>query len=291
MSDSGSDHGAGRGTESRPGPASARREVRHFAKIDSTNRYLADLAASDAQHGLVAVADHQTAGRGRLGRRWEAPDGANLLMSVLLRPSFAMEWFHLCGAAVGLAAVAACRQAGVGDGLGLKWPNDLVVGDRKLGGILVEIVAPTPGSASSPAVVVGLGLNVCWPPPDSAEPDPAAVEEPPAPIPAEIEAMATSMWRETGRRLAPGDVLHDVLDDLDGRLEDLADPAGRQRQWEQYRARCATMGRLVKVTLTDKEVTGTAVDITAQGHLVIDVGSSLLTVTAGDVVHLRAASS
>jgi BirA family transcriptional regulator, biotin operon repressor / biotin---[acetyl-CoA-carboxylase] ligase len=263
-----------------PGSGPPRRDIRRFTEIDSTNRYLADLAAGDARHGLVAVADHQTAGRGRLGRRWEAPPGANLLMSVLLRPTFSMEWFHLCGAVVGLAAVTACRQAGVDDDLGLKWPNDLVVGDRKLGGILVEIVAPAPGS-SSPAVVVGLGLNVGWPAPDDAG------EEP---VPGEIEAIATSLWRETGHRPAPGDVLEDVLDDLDQRLGDLADPAGRQRQWEQYRARCATVGRQVLVTLTDEELTGTAVDITPQGHLVIDVGSSLETVTAGDVVHLRGVS-
>ncbi len=274
--------GARRRRGRRPGQSPAQRDIRHFAEIDSTNRYLADLAVGDAHHGLVAVADHQTAGRGRLGRRWEAPPGANLLMSVLVRPSFPMEWFHLCGAAAGLAAIAACRKVGLDDGLGLKWPNDLVVGDRKLGGILVEILMPAPGSASPPAVVVGLGLNVQWPPPDGAEPA--------EPVPEEIEAIATSLWRESDRRLIPGDVLEDVLDDLDERLEDLASPAGRQRQWEQYRAHCVTVGRLVKVTRTDDEITGTAVDINAQGHLVIDVGSTLQTVTAGDVVHLRPAS-
>lgn len=108
----------------------------------------------------MAVADHQTAGRGRLGRTWEAPRGANLLMSVLLRPEgLAPDRLHLVTAAVALAGRDAAREA-AGVEADLKWPNDLLVGDAKLAGVLAE--------SSLPSVVVGIGMNVGWAPPGAA---------------------------------------------------------------------------------------------------------------------------
>src|SRR5438876_4697526 len=125
-------------------------EVRRFAELDSTNRRVLDEARAGAAEGLVVVADHQTAGRGRLGRTWVAPPGSSLLVSVLFRPG-SLEAGHLLTTAVALAACDACeRVAGVAPDL--KWPNDLLVGNLKLGGILAE--------ADGAAVVVGLGLNV-----------------------------------------------------------------------------------------------------------------------------------
>src|SRR5947208_2273673 len=128
-------------------------EVRRFAELDSTNRWLLDEARAGAAEGLVVVADHQTAGRGRLGRTWVAPPGSSLLVSVLFRPR-SLETGHLLTTAVAVAACDACEGvAGVAPDL--KWPNDLLVGDRKLGGVLAE--------AEGAAIVVGLGLNVNWP--------------------------------------------------------------------------------------------------------------------------------
>jgi BirA family biotin operon repressor/biotin-[acetyl-CoA-carboxylase] ligase len=130
-------------------------DVRRFAEIDSTNRYLLDEARAGAPEFTVAVADHQTSGRGRLGRTWEAPAGAALLCSVLFRPSLPPERLHLVTAAVGLAARDAL------DGRpDLKGPNDLLLEDHKLAGILAE--------ADLPSVVVGIGVNVTWAPPGAA---------------------------------------------------------------------------------------------------------------------------
>src|SRR5262245_23342989 len=112
-------------------------DVRHLASIDSTNRYLLDEARAGAAAGLVAVADHQTAGRGRLGRSWEAAPGSSLLVSVLLRPDLAVDRLFLLTLAAGLAladAIAAVAAVSAG----LKWPNDLVVDDKKLAGLLAE---------------------------------------------------------------------------------------------------------------------------------------------------------
>jgi len=270
--------------ETSPGPAGSRFGlVRRFAELDSTNRYLLDLARAGAPEGAVAVADYQSAGRGRLGRRWEAPPGSNLLASVLLRPVLAVEELHLCTVEVALAAADACGR-GAGVTPELKWPNDLMVGGRKLGGILAEAIpaeAIPAGSPLGPAVVVGLGLNVRWPPPDTAP------ERSPGEGPDEVAAAATSLWRETGVEHDPLAVLGLVLTGLEGRLVDLGDREGRRRLAGEYRRRCGTVGKTVRVSLAGEAFTGTATDITLEGHLVVDVGACFRTVAAGDVVHLR----
>ena len=112
-------------------------DVRRHADLDSTNRQAADLARAGAPEGVVVVADHQTAGRGRLGRVWDAPPGSSLLMTVLLRPALDAARLHLVTMAVALAAADACAEV-AGFVPELKWPNDLVVQDRKLAGILAE---------------------------------------------------------------------------------------------------------------------------------------------------------
>ena len=132
-------------------------DVRRFPEIDSTNTWVLEQARAGAPEGLVAVADHQTAGRGRLGRVWEAPAGANLLATVLLRPAVVSYRSLSC---VALAARDAC-SAVAGVVPDLKWPNDLLVGGEKLAGVLAE----TDGAG---AVAVGIGLNVAWAPPGAA---------------------------------------------------------------------------------------------------------------------------
>ena len=112
--------------------------IDRLASTASTNTVALEAAAAGEPEGYVVVADHQTAGRGRLGRAWVAPPGTALLVSVLLRPPPATA--HLAVSALSCAAAAACeRVAGVTPVL--KWPNDLLAGDRKLGGVLAETVA------------------------------------------------------------------------------------------------------------------------------------------------------
>src|SRR5213078_4741069 len=112
-------------------------DVRRHAELDSTNRLAADLARAGAPEGVVVVADHQTAGRGRLGRTWVAPPGSSVLMSVVLRPTVAPERRHVVTLALALAARDACVEV-TGVMPDLKWPNDLLVTERKLAGILAE---------------------------------------------------------------------------------------------------------------------------------------------------------
>jgi BirA family transcriptional regulator, biotin operon repressor / biotin---[acetyl-CoA-carboxylase] ligase len=135
-------------------------DVRWVAEADSTNRVVVDAARAGAAEGLVVMTDFQSAGRGRLDRHWEAPPGSALLLSVLLRPvDLPVERRHLLTAATGLAAREACAAVS-GTVPDLKWPNDLLVAERKLAGILAE--------SWGDAVVVGIGINVSAAPPYAA---------------------------------------------------------------------------------------------------------------------------
>lgn len=225
-----------------------------MAEAGSTNRVVLDLARAGAGEGVVVVAGFQTAGRGRHGRSWDAGPGSSLLMSVLLRPgpSLPLGRAHLAVAAVALAARDACLSVG-GFVADLKWPNDLVVDDAKLAGVLAEVDAG--------AVVVGLGLNVS-----------AAGPWPPGAVSAESAA---------GRPLSVDALLDGVLAGLSARYGDWAAVAS------EHRRACATLGRTVRVDLADESFTGTAADVTDDGHLLVDVGMCTRTVTAGDVIHLR----
>ena len=183
---------------------------------------------------------------------WEAPPDASLLMSVLLRPELRFERMHLVSAAVSLAAADACEEV-AGFRPGLKWPNDLVVDDRKLAGVLAE--------AALPAVVVGIGINVNW---DTEVPNGGIAANQVAGRPVDLEALLSTLLDRLSARYG----------DWDGVARD-------------YRRGSATIGREVRVEVADESFTGTASDITDDGHLLVDVGVCLRTVTAGDVIHLR----
>jgi BirA family biotin operon repressor/biotin-[acetyl-CoA-carboxylase] ligase len=240
-------------------------EIRRFPEIDSTNTYVLEQARLGIAEGLVAVAEHQTAGRGRLDRRWESPPGANLLASVLLRPGCEPDDLHLCTGAVALAAADACAEvAGVEPVL--KWPNDLLVNGAKLAGVLAEAEFVGDGLE---AVVVGIGLNVGWP------------------GPADAGGTCLDDAGGTAQPVDKGVLLDRVLEGLSARRPLLDDEAGRRALAGELRSRCATLGQRVRVTLPTGELTGLASAIDDAGHLVVDTASGPQLVSAGDVVHLR----
>ncbi len=231
-------------------------EVRWLSEIDSTNRYLTDEARTGAATGLVVVADHQTAGRGRLGRTWVAPPGASLLVSLLLRPTVARDRRHLIVMAAGLA-MAEAVEAETGVVAGLKWPNDLLVGERKLAGILAE--------AAGDALVVGIGVNIEW-----------------HEVPAELSAIATACNLEGGRPTTRAAVLHAFLGRYSERLEDLDGSRAA------YEARLLTLGRRVRVEQADGALMGIAIGVDPDGRLRLRTEDETeVAVAVGDVVHLR----
>jgi len=240
--------------------------VEHVPETGSTN---ADLAArvADAPDGLVRITDHQTAGRGRLDRRWDAPPGTNLLVSVLVRPRWTADRHPLVTTALAVATVD--TLIGLGVNAAIKWPNDVVLvggpAPGKVAGILAELVAGPP-----PAVVVGLGLNVGWPLPDDGPPG------------------ATSL-AATGTSVDRGDLLSSVLAGFEARLGDLEAADGPERLRAAHWDRSATVGSVVRVEASDGPLVGTAVGLDLDGSLLVDAGDGPVAVRAGDVVHLRPA--
>jgi BirA family biotin operon repressor/biotin-[acetyl-CoA-carboxylase] ligase len=240
-------------------------DIHWLDEVDSTNTYVRDRARRGAAAGVVAVADHQTAGRGRLDRRWESPPGANVLASVLLRPRCGAEDVHLCAGAVALAGADACREvAGVEPVL--KWPNDLLLDGAKLAGVLAEAEFAGPDLS---AVIVGIGINVAWPGP--------------------AEAGGTCL-DDVGATAQPVDrrvLLDRLLGALEPRCERLEEAAGRQDLADEVRRRCATLGKRVRVVLAGEELIGRADAIDDAGRLVVETASGPRLVSAGDLVHLR----
>jgi len=240
-------------------------DVRWLDEVSSTNTYLREQARRGAPEGLVVVADHQTAGRGRLERRWESPPGSNLLASVLLRPACAAEDLHLCAAAVALAGADACREvAGVEPQL--KWPNDLLVGEAKVAGVLAE--AEFAGDRPV-AVVVGIGLNVAWPGPTGAG------------------GTCLDDLRDDAPPVDRRALLDRLLEALARRRDLLDDAAGRRILAGELRRRCVTLGQEVRVVLAREEITGVATEVDDAGRLVVETASGPRRLSAGDVVHLR----
>ena len=232
------------------------------ADTGSTN---ADLIARAARGeniaGAVLLAEHQSAGRGRHGRTWSAPARSQISMSVGVDatdvPPSAWGWLPLL---TGLAVAHTVRRD-YGIGAGVKWPNDVLVGTGKLAGILAEVAAPV--------IVVGLGLNVSL----------AADELPDA------RAVSLSML---DRDVDRSDLACAVLRELSARLHSwrTADPALAS----DYRSVSTTIGNRVRAILpNDTEIVGTAIDIDDAGRLLIDAAGTTVTVSAGDITHLRPA--
>ena len=253
-------------------------DVRWVAETESTNADLIALARAGAPEGIVLVADHQTAGRGRAGRTWTAPPGASLLCSILLRPRA-----ELVDLTTTVLAIAACEAVELVAGFTprIKWPNDLVwpgdgtAVDKKLAGILAE--ADWPGSTSAApgevAVVAGIGLNVAWP------------AQLPADL-ADIADIAVACNHLTADPVDREDLLIAMLQRLDVRYAALLD-GDRSGLLDAWRDRSATLGRAVRVDLGSDEIEGTASDITPAGHLVVVTADGPREVAVGDVVHLR----
>ncbi|GHH77623.1 biotin--[acetyl-CoA-carboxylase] ligase [Streptomyces sulfonofaciens] len=252
------------------------------ASTGSTNTDLAARAGALAE-GAVLVAEEQTAGRGRLDRRWSAPPRSGLFFSVLLKPAVPAERWGWLPLLAGVAtATAVSRTAGVDTAL--KWPNDLLVtvggAERKAGGILAERAggqnAGGADGAGGAAVVLGIGLNVTLRAPELPVPTAGSL----------ALAGATATDRDPLLRavLRSLETWYEAWTGADG------DPAASGLQ-ETYAAGCATLGRKVRAELPgDRAVTGEAVALDGHGRLVLATADGMQQpIGAGDIVHLRPA--
>jgi BirA family biotin operon repressor/biotin-[acetyl-CoA-carboxylase] ligase len=244
------------------------RQIDWVAETGSTNQDLVGRRGASTPEEVVLVADHQTAGRGRLDRQWVAPPGENLLVSVRVVPHCAVERWALTTGAMALAVTDVCRSFGVT--VGIRWPNDVIVtagAPGKVAGVLAELVVDV---GVPVAVVVGVGINVGWPVDETARSSLAAtslaacVDPPPS-------------------RGAVLDALLDRFADMLALVEQ--DPAGLR---ERHVARSITVGRDVRIERADKtHVEGHALDVDEWGRIVVRVDGVDEPFSAGDVTHLR----
>lgn len=244
-------------------PGSVWTQVSTVASTGSTNADLAAAARDGAASGRVLVSDHQSAGRGRFARVWEAPPRTSLAISALLRPPAAVppsRWLWLPLLA-GLAVADGVRLA-TGVAAELKWPNDVLIQGRKVCGILSERV----DSAAGPAVIIGMGINTTL-----------GADQLPVPT-------ATSLAL-AGAGVEPAEVAAAVLESLGGwYLRWLGGVDLRP----DYAARCSSVGRNVRVQLSATEsVQGDATGVDSEGCLLVRVDGRVRAFAAGDVAHLR----
>jgi BirA family biotin operon repressor/biotin-[acetyl-CoA-carboxylase] ligase len=243
-----------------------RAPVEHHDSLESTSDRLKDLARSGALEGTVVVADRQTAGRGRQGRTWESPLG-NLYVSALLRPT-AATLSSLLPLAAGVAVAEGLERLGLR--AQLKWPNDVVMGDRKVGGILAESSAT---GLQVDWVVVGIGVNVR------------------APLGPELRDTAVSLADVGGSHLPVEDVLCAVLAGLSVWYHRLRDEGGGMVLDEWRRRSVPWWGKPVETWFEGNRITGRAAFVDDEGGLVLQMDDgSRKTLRSGEVRRLRPVS-
>ena len=239
------------------------RNLLYLTSATSTQDVARVEAERNAPEGTAVLAEEQTGGRGRLGRSWVSPAGKNLYLTLVMRPP--ARRLRVLSIVAPLAMAEALEDA-AGLTCRIKWPNDVLVGGRKIAGVLIE--TDLAGEAVKYALV-GMGVNVNF--------DPAAVPE--------IADIATSVRRELGRDGSREEVLAALLNAFEARYTEALKGDAAFRAW---RSRLETLGRRVRATLGERVEEGVAEDVDAEGSLLIrrDDGS-LATVEAGDVT-LRA---
>ncbi|MBC7121204.1 MAG: biotin--[acetyl-CoA-carboxylase] ligase [Candidatus Methanosuratus sp.] len=236
------------------------KDLRLYTRVGSTN----DIARSLAQRGVrnaVILAETQSEGRGRLSRSWESPRGG-IWMSLILQPDIPPA--HACWINMAVC-VAACRAISslLDMDAKIKWPNDLLINERKVGGILIEISSDGPHLEYA---IVGLGIN--------ANIDPSAF--PP-------EWMASSLSYELGHEVP----LLILIQGLLLELEEAYERIGGDEIYQEWRQRSVTLGRMVRIASNSGELVGEVEDLADDGAILLRTGGRVVRVLAGDCIHLR----
>jgi BirA family biotin operon repressor/biotin-[acetyl-CoA-carboxylase] ligase len=233
----------------------------YLPAVDSTNTYASALARAGAAEGALIVTDHQTAGRGRVGRVWKALPNQQLILSFILRPTFPAHYLMMASA----LAVAEAIEAETSLRAGIKWPNDVLVNGRKVCGILIE--------TGEGAAILGMGLNV----------NGALASDP------ELAARATTLAAEAGVTIPREPLAIAITRHLDEMYRQLSSggPAALRALRDRWRARLVTLGRRATIRQAPNRpetLEGLAVDVDSEGALLLRLDDGrLLPVTWGDV--------
>ena len=234
----------------------------HFAKeIDSTNLWIKRLAKEGAPEGTLALAEYQSAGRGRIGRSWEVPEGTSVMMSILLRPDFQPQYAPMLTLVMGMAVAKAVKNLGFD--VSIKWPNDVVVSRKKICGILTEMGVL---DGKIDYAVIGVGINV-------------NIRE----FPEEMSDKATSLYIEGGQEYDRSQVPGLVMEAFEEYYEKFAATCDLSSLKEEYEAILANYNQPVRV-LAKEPYEGIARGITNGGELLVEKkDGSIVEVSAGEV--------
>ena len=234
----------------------------HFAReTDSTNLWIKRLAKEGASEGTLALAEFQSAGRGRLGRSWEVPEGTSVMMSILLRPKFEPQYAPTLTLVMGMAVAKAVKSLGFD--VSIKWPNDVVVSHKKICGILTEMGVR---DGKIDYAVIGVGINV-------------NIKE----FPEEMADKATSLYLESGKEFDRSQIPGLVMEAFEEYYEKFAATCDLSGLKEEYESILANYNQPVRV-LAKEPYEGVARGLTDGGELLVEkTDGTIVAVSAGEV--------
>jgi BirA family biotin operon repressor/biotin-[acetyl-CoA-carboxylase] ligase len=241
------------------------REIVYHDKVESTNDIAKYLALKGAPEGTIVIAEKQTTGRGRMGRRWFSPEGG-LWFSLILRPGLVPGEVPLLALMLGVGVAKALMARGLE--CTLKWPNDILIKEKKVCGILTEIDAEMDRVNY---VIAGIGINV-----NNEIKD----------FPSEYKGSSTTVKKEINREISRVKLLRRILEELEEAYFAL-EKKGGQALLQDWRQLSSTLGRKVKVVTRRRTIEGTALDVAEDGALLIQLGNGRLEkLLSGDCLHL-----
>ena len=242
------------------------KKIFFFKSIKSTMDYARSLAERGEEDGTVVIADNQTKGRGRFGRIWKAEPGKNILMSIILKPQIPVENFGILNF-MSAVSVAEAIEKNLNLNIKTKWPNDLLINNKKFCGILLEASISAEGESF---VILGIGVNVNQ-----------------TRFPKELEKNATSLAIETGKELDRLSLTQDILRSLETDYIELHRYQNFESIMNRWKSRCEMLGKEIAVLQGKKIIKGKAIDVLISGALVVETESGTTKVHAGDVTVLK----
>ncbi|MBE0425475.1 MAG: biotin--[acetyl-CoA-carboxylase] ligase [Nitrospirae bacterium] len=243
------------------------KNVLFFEKVDSTNTIAVDIAEK-SDEGTVVLADSQERGRGRLGRAWISPPGTNIYMSVIIKPTLGNENITLITIMAAVSCAIALRRL-TGLDISIKWPNDIVLNNKKLGGILTELKIYDKKIIFA---IIGIGINVN-----------VGIDV----FPEDVRKIATSLRRETGRVYSRNEIVAEILNEIDywHKFLNEKDKNILLSEWQRF---ASTLGREVMVVTGKESYRGLAESIDNQGMLMLRLPSGeLKRISTGDLKVLK----
>lgn len=229
-------------------------------ETESTNNYAKELATNGAENGTVVLAESQTMGRGRLGRRFESPKGTGIYMSVIIRPKFHISYAPLITSAVAVA-VAEAVESQCDKEIRIKWINDLYLNGKKICGILTESVL-LPQMKNLDYAIIGIGINVYkWD------------------FPEDLKSIATSIEAETGKIIDRNKLCGKILEKLEYYLENIEN----RLHFEEYRRRELLTGNEITANYGNEKIEGFAVGVDDNANLIIKLpDGNIKNLTSGE---------